>query len=108
MIIFFYENDGRPPVEGLDFYHLMWVYFFGHTPMDKYDIELTAPHKSNRVKAASQDGRPLRHYRNRWQIERLFAWLQNFRRLVVRYEYHSSNFLGMVCAGCMVILLRHF
>jgi transposase len=32
----------------------------------------------------------------RWKIERLFAWLQNFRRLVVRYERHVDNFLGML------------
>jgi hypothetical protein len=28
--------------------------------------------------------------------ERLFAWLQNYRRLVVRYEHYADNFLGMV------------
>jgi transposase len=38
----------------------------------------------------------------------LFAWLQNFRRLVVRYEYHADNFLGMVQLGCAIILLRFF
>lgn len=69
-------------------------------------IEMIAPHKRNRKKAATQDGRPLRRYRRRWKIERLFAWLQNFRRLVVRYEYHSENFLGFVHLGCIVILLR--
>ena len=37
---------------------------------------------------------------------RLFAWLQNFRRLVVRYEYHQENFLGFVHLGCILILLR--
>ena len=39
-------------------------------------------------------------------MERLFARLQNFRRLVVRYEYKDENFLGMVQLGCVVILLR--
>jgi len=29
-------------------------------------------------------------------VERLFAWLQNYRRLVVRYEHYADNFLGMV------------
>jgi transposase len=69
-------------------------------------VELIAPHKINRVKPATQDGRPFRRYRKRWRIERLFAWLQNFRRLVVRYEYHLQNFLAMVQLGCIVILLR--
>jgi len=69
-------------------------------------VELIAPHKNNRVKPATQDGRALRRYRKRWKVERFFAWLQNFRRLVVRYEYHLSNFLAMVQLGCIVILLR--
>jgi transposase len=70
-------------------------------------IELIAPHRANRKQPATQDGRPLRRYRRRWKIERLFAWLQNFRRLLVRYEYHAENFLGFVHLGCMVILLRY-
>ena len=69
------------------------------------DIELIAPNRRNR-KQRTQDGRPLRRYRRRWKIERLFAWLQNFRRLVVRYEYHLENFLGLVQLGCILILSR--
>lgn len=69
-------------------------------------VELIAPHKSNRVKAATQDGRKLRGYKRRWKIERLFAWLQNFRRLVVRYEFHLRNFLSMVQLGCIIIVLK--
>ncbi len=37
----------------------------------------------------------------------LFAWLQNFRRLLVRYERYAENFLGMLHLGCCLILLRH-
>ena len=71
-------------------------------------IELIAPHRRNRIKPPTQDGRALRRYRKRWKVERLFAWLQNFRRLVVRYEYHVANFLGFVHLGCMLILLRRY
>jgi transposase len=69
-------------------------------------IEMIAPHRKNRKKKKTQDGRKLRRYKRRWKIERLFAWLQNFRRLVVRYEYKDQNFLGMAQLGCIVILLR--
>ena len=55
----------------------------------------------------TQDGRPLRRYVRRYKIERLFAWLFNFRRLVVRYEYHAENFQGLVHLAAAVILLRH-
>jgi transposase len=74
----------------------------------KFDIEMIAPHKANRKKAQTQDGRKLRRYKRRWKIERLFAWLQNFRRIVVRYEYHSDNYLGFVHLACIVILLRNY
>ena len=70
------------------------------------NIEMIAPHRSNRCKQPTQDGRVLRRYKKRWKVERLFAWLQNFRRLVVRYERHLENFLGMIQLGCIVILLR--
>ena len=76
--------------------------------LDERGVELIAPHRSNRSRTKTQDGRPLRRYRRRWKIERLFAWLQNFRRLVVRYEYHAENFLAMVQLACIVILLRQF
>ena len=69
-------------------------------------IELIAPHKSNRKKAATQDGRPLRRYKRRWKVERLWAWLQNFRRVATRFDYHVENFLGFVHLGCIKILLR--
>jgi transposase len=73
---------------------------------EEWGVELIAPHRDNRTQPASQDGRPLRRYKKRWKIERLFAWLQNFRRLVVRYEYHLKNFLAMIQLGCILILLR--
>src|SRR6266849_935654 len=72
----------------------------------KHRIRLIAPHKYNRRRKNTQDGRELRRYCRRWKIERLFAWLHNFRRLVNRWEYHEANFLGMLQLGCLVILLR--
>jgi transposase len=64
-------------------------------------IERIAPHRANRKHPATQDSCPLRRYRRRWKIERFCAWLQNFRRLVVRPEYQTENFLGVVHLGCM-------
>jgi transposase len=71
-----------------------------------YGIEVIAPHRRNR-RNSTQDRRRLKRYRRRWKIERLFAWLQNFRRLVVRYERHIENFLGMLQLASSLILLRH-
>lgn len=71
-------------------------------------IEMISPHKSNRVKPRTQDGRPLRRYRRRWRVERLFAWLQHYRRVVIRYEYHAENYFSFVLLGFLMILLRHY
>lgn len=73
--------------------------------LEEVGIELIAPNRSNR-KVKTQDGRPLRRFKRRWKVERLFAWLHNFRRLVTRWEYDVVNFLGFVQLGCIVILLR--
>ena len=71
----------------------------------EYGIEMIAPNRGNRGK--TQDGRPLRRYKRRWKVERLFAWMQNFRRLVTRWEFHVENFLGFVQLACVLMLLRH-
>lgn len=75
----------------------------------KRKVQLIAPHKHNRRRAVTQDGRALRRYKKRWRVERLFAWLQNFRRIVTRYEHKLENFLGFVQLACILILTRrHF
>jgi transposase len=71
-----------------------------------YGSELIAPHRDNRVRPATQDGRALRRYKRRWVVERFFAWLHNSRRLVTRWERHVENFVGMLQLGCMRILLN--
>ena len=73
--------------------------------MQNYGTEMIAPNRAKRCQ--TQDGRPLRRYVRRWKIERLFAWLFNFRRLVVRYEYHAENFQGFLHLAAAVILLRY-
>ena len=70
------------------------------------NVEMIAPHNPTR-RNKTQDGRPLRRYCRRWLIERVFAWLTNFRRLITRFEHRATNFLGFLQLGCAVILLRH-
>ncbi len=71
-------------------------------------IGTIAPRRAGRKKTKTQDCRKLRPYRRRWKVERFFAWLQNFRRVVVRDEYHVQNFRSMVQLACAIILLRLF
>src|SRR5216683_613846 len=69
-------------------------------------IELIAPHRSNRKKPATQDGRALRRYRRRWIVERTNAWLGNFRRLVVRYDRSLTIYRAFFHIACFMIVLR--
>lgn len=74
--------------------------------LDDRGIELICPHRAGRVRPALQDGRPLRRYRKRWIIERTIGWLQSFRRLVTRYEFHASLFHGFAKIACLIVLRR--
>jgi len=71
-------------------------------------IEMIAPHRSNRRKPPTQDRRRLSRYMRRWLVERFFAWIQWQRRILVRWEYHTQNFLGFVQLACLIILFRRF
>jgi len=71
-------------------------------------IELICPHRSNRSKPPTQDGRTLRRYKRRWKVERSISWLFNFRRLVVRYERYAHLFLGFVQLACALTVLKRF
>jgi transposase len=76
-------------------------------PLDRrlkrdYGIELIAPTRENRSR--TQDGRKLRRYERRWCVERLFAWLPWFRRLVRRISHRELSRRGPL--GRMRIMLR--
>jgi len=39
----------------------------------------------------------------RWVVERTFAWLNQFRRLRVRYEKRADTHLAFLTLGCILI-----
>jgi len=42
----------------------------------------------------------------RYTVERFFAWMEDFRKLTVRYERLAETFLGLIHIACIVILWR--
>ena len=76
--------------------------------LKKEGVEMIAPHRTNRSKPKTQDGRRLRRYARRWLVERFFAWLQWQRRVIIRWEWYAENFLGFVQLASMLILLKQF
>jgi transposase len=74
---------------------------------EERNIELIAPQKRGPCRGSRrQDGRALRRYKRRWKVERLFAWLKQFRRICTRWERNAKNYLGFLRLGCIVVLLR--
>ena len=64
------------------------------------------PYRENAVERRYDDGRKMRRYKRRWVVERLFAWLGNFRRLVTRYERKTMMYQAFVHVAFMLITLR--
>jgi putative transposase len=42
----------------------------------------------------------------RWVVERTNSWYNRFRKLLVRYEKKSENYLALVCLACCIIVYR--
>src|SRR5262245_10774278 len=57
---------------------------------------LVAPHRKNRTKPRTADGRRLRRYVRRWAVARSIAWLHSYRRVVTRFERKVHLFDGFV------------
>ena len=86
-------------------------------PLDKQlkeekGIDLIAPHKSNRTAGVTQDPDVLKeNYSKRHKVENFWAQLQWGRRIVVRYEKKSTNFLGFSlfrASLCIMQLMGYF
>jgi transposase len=71
-------------------------------------VKMVSPHRKNRKKPKTQDGRELRRYKRRWVVERFFAWMKHKRRLLNRWELYPENFLGFVQVSAVILLLRQF
>jgi hypothetical protein len=53
------------------------------------------------ARGRSRDGR-------RWTIERIVAWLENFRRLVVQNDRNPELFQAFLKLTCLMITLRAY
>jgi transposase len=67
---------------------------------------LLSPHRADRKKPPRDQRDIGRHYKNRWLIERFFAWLAAWRRLAVRWEQRSDHYWQWLCLGISLIYTR--
>ncbi len=73
--------------------------------LDLDGFTLVSPHRKNRTKPPTNDGRVMRRYKRRYVVERTFAWVQSFRRVATRYEYLVDLYDGFVSLACAFIAL---
>lgn len=75
--------------------------------MAKRGVDMIAPHRRNRKpENKTQDGRKVRRYKRRWTVERTIAWLQNYRRLCIRWEKSQAMFQGFLNFTCAILLIK--
>jgi transposase len=67
---------------------------------------LVAPHRKNRTKPKTADGRRLRRYTRRWIVERTFAWVHSYRRVLTRFERRVDLYDGFVHLASAFIALN--
>ena len=68
-------------------------------------INFISPARNNRLHIF-YDGRKLRGYKKCWKIERTFAWLNAFRRLIVRHERYLFIYTAFFHLACVILALR--
>jgi IS5 family transposase len=72
-------------------------------------VDLICPHRKNRKRPPTQDGRKLRRLkRHRWKVERTNAWLQSYGRIAVRKDRLGIVFLGWTQLACLFTILKRF
>jgi len=71
-------------------------------------ITAIVPYRSWNLHRRHDDGRHMRRFRHRWIIERTFAWLGSFRRLLIRHERLTSVYCSLLYFAAALITLRRF
>jgi len=76
--------------------------------LDKKRVEQQIPESPLKKKGV---GRPRefdkpRYNSIRYNVERFFGWMENFRKLTIRYERMPKTFLGLIHMACSMILWR--
>jgi hypothetical protein len=51
-----------------------------------------------------QDGRKPRPHKRPWRVGCIFSWMLNFRRLIVQWEHHVTQFAGFLTLAPTITL----
>jgi transposase len=78
----------------------------------KRNIQPIIPHRVYVQPKVKHRGRPpgtyaKERYQGRWKIERSNAWMDNYRRVTVRWDHTSSAFKAWSILACIMICLNN-
>ena len=90
-----------------------------HKPVEKHNLCLDKGYDFPEIERESIKRRYVPHIRHRgevlmkvkysarrWIVERTNSWHSRFRKLLIRYEKKSENYLALVCLACCIIVYR--
>jgi putative transposase len=60
------------------------------------------------IREETRKRRPGRRKPRRWVVERTLAWLSKCRAILVRYDKHASNYLGLIQLACTLLWYRRY
>jgi putative transposase len=66
------------------------------------------PHVRRIGEAKEDEKQPKRYPARRWVVERTWAWLNDFRGLLIRYEKKACNHLGFYHLACALTWFRRY
>lgn len=64
------------------------------------------PHIRRIGEEKKDEGGEKRYPARRWVVERTLAWLSKCRAILIRYDKHSSNYLGLLKLACALLWFR--
>ena len=64
------------------------------------------PPKATAAQPLPPPGHPDRHPPRRWVVEVAHSWFNRFRRLLIRWDKQSANYLGFVQLAAVLIIYR--
>lgn len=75
----------------------------GHEAVKAHDY---IPHIRRIGEEKKDEGGEKIYPARRWIVERTLAWLSKCRAILIRYDKHSSNYLGLLKLACALIWFR--
>jgi transposase len=99
-------------IERREWTGIQWEYlcadkgYFGEPALETIVLRGYIPHVVPRGEEQKQLEADSGKRARRWVVERIFSWLNRFRKLLVRYEKKAVNYRGLLMFACAFICFR--